>query len=90
MTGIDKRKTEGWFSRRHKTAEAHNEARAKRDTRVAQWEATMRENEQERAKRSPSQQLALLDKRLGKGRGAKKERARLKLQIEKKGRKKKD
>jgi hypothetical protein len=30
-----------------------------------------------RAKRTPKQQLALLDKRLGKGKGAKKEREKL-------------
>ena len=34
-------------------------------------------NAEERAKRSPHQQLAVLDARLGKGQGAKKERARL-------------
>lgn len=32
---------------------------------------------EERAKRSPKEQLALLDQKLGKGEGAKKERARL-------------
>jgi len=37
--------------------------------------------EAERATRSPAQQLAALDKRLGKGKGAKKERARLAKQL---------
>ena len=32
---------------------------------------------EERAERSPKHQLTLLDKRLGKGKGARKERARL-------------
>ena len=32
---------------------------------------------EERAKRSPKEQVALLDQKLGKGEGAKKERARL-------------
>lgn len=36
----------------------------------------------ERAKRSPQDQLALLDRRLGKGKGAAKERKRLRKQIE--------
>jgi hypothetical protein len=39
----------------------------------------------ERAKRTPEQQLALLDERLGRGAGAVKERARLKWQIENRG-----
>ena len=34
--------------------------------------------QKQRDKRSPEQQLAALDERLGKGKGAKKERARLK------------
>jgi hypothetical protein len=38
---------------------------------------------EERASRTPKQQLALLDKRLGKGKGAQKERARLSKEIEK-------
>lgn len=37
----------------------------------------------ERAKRTPKQQLDLLDRKLGTGIGAKKERAKLKKQIEK-------
>tara|TARA_B100000029_G_scaffold371504_1_gene365457 strand:+ start:1190 stop:1396 length:207 start_codon:yes stop_codon:yes gene_type:complete len=36
---------------------------------------------EERAKRSPQQQLELLDKRLGEGLGAKKERAKLQALI---------
>lgn len=46
-----------------------------------QDEADTRNNE--RANRSAKQQLALLDKRLGKGKGAKKERARLQKEISK-------
>jgi hypothetical protein len=37
-----------------------------------------------RAKRSPQDQLAILDQRLGEGRGAKKERAKLRAEIKKK------
>lgn len=36
----------------------------------------------ERAKRSPKQQLAVLDRRLGKGIGAKRERAKLAKELE--------
>ena len=37
----------------------------------------------ERAKRTPQQQLGQLDKMFGQGKGAKKERARLKKQLQK-------
>lgn len=75
-------KQPGWYSNRHKTAEAHNDWRARRDARVVVWEETMRENERARAKRTPQQQITVLDERLGKGKGAVKERKRLKAQIE--------
>ena len=40
------------------------------------------ENREARSKRSPEQQIASLDKRLGKGKGASKERGRLLKQME--------
>ena len=52
-------------------------------------QSSAKERKQRREKRSPQEQLALLDRRLGKGVGARKERARLKKLIkEKKERKK--
>lgn len=77
------------FSRRHMTAEAHIAAQHAREERVNRWLEVMATNEAERAKRTDAQQLALLDKRLGKGKGAKKERARLVARIEAKKAKKK-
>lgn len=67
----------GWYSRRYKTSEEHAKVQRKREERVFEWEQTMARNAAARAKRSPAQQIKVLDKRLGKGKGARKERARL-------------
>lgn len=75
-------KTENWFSRRYPTAEQHMAAVQAKQEAEADYFRRMDERVKARAKRSPSQQLAMLDQRLGKGKGAKRERARLLAQIE--------
>ena len=50
-----------------------------RKTEIAERVTALQE---ERAARTPAMQLALLDKRLGKGMGARKEREKLKAQLE--------
>lgn len=68
-----------WFSRRHETATAHHEAVAahrtahSKDARRARAETRA----EARVKRTPLEQLALLDARLGDGVGAFRERERL-------------
>ncbi len=52
-----------------------------RADRAEERKQTAKELTEERAKRSPQEQLALLDYKLGKGVGAVKERARLQAQI---------
>ncbi len=71
-------KQEGWFSKRYKTSAPHHAAQVAKAARVARGVATMIRNGLERAARSPREQLAVLDSRLGSGRGAKRERQRLK------------
>lgn len=72
------------FSRRHMTAEPLNLSRVAKEAKVEHWLEVMEYNAQERAKRSAAQQLAVLDKRLGKGVGAKRERKRLNEVVAKK------
>jgi hypothetical protein len=74
-------KQPGWFSRRYKTSEGLVKSRLAKELRVEDWLATMEEHEAARAKRSVAEQLAVLDQRLGKNKGAKKERARLKSHL---------
>jgi hypothetical protein len=64
-------KKEHWFSRRHQTSDAHLTVKAAREERRAKQRARVN------VVRTPSQQLAELDRRLGVGVGATKERARL-------------
>lgn len=76
-------KPQGWFSRRYQTAEQHIEAQQARIAKEEAYFARFNERVMARAKRTPAQQLAVLDERLGKGKGAKRERARLKAQLRK-------
>lgn len=73
------KKSKGWFSRRHQTAEAHQAAVGKylaEHGRTARKQGADERNAY-RASLSPAQQLIELDRRLGNGVGAVKERARL-------------
>lgn len=72
-------KRQGWYSRRHKTDEEHRQnlaANSLATRRQARREDAAVRNEL-RAMRTPQQQMALLNQRLGVGKGARKERERL-------------
>jgi hypothetical protein len=58
------------------------ESRRKREEHIERKFETVRRNKALRAKRSPEEQIAVLDDRNGVGVGAKKERRRLSLQID--------
>lgn len=65
------------FSRRHQTSEAHlAERRRTQDAREKQL-ANVADRQKARDARTNAQQLAALDRRLGKGIGARDERRRL-------------
>lgn len=70
-------KSEGWFSRRHKNREGLDKYREEKELDTQDFFYTLDSNRASRKNRSAKQQLALLDERLGKGIGAKKERKRL-------------
>jgi hypothetical protein len=63
-------------------SEKHTNAMFAYRKRMEKKQMTSEINAEERGKRSPKAQIDLLDKRLGKGIGAVKERARLNAQIE--------
>lgn len=70
-----------WFSRRHETSEAHKKAsavyQAERGKKARQLKAQTRQ--EVRSQRTPQEQLAELDQRLGNGQGASRERSRLQV-----------
>ena len=83
-------KPSGWFSRRYQSNEAHLAAQQAKMERVQDQILDSIERDEAAKNRTPEEQLARLDKMLGKGKGAKKERARLKKKIQdRKNRKKK-
>lgn len=76
-------KPQGWYSRRYQTAERHIRAEQARQAKVEAYFARLNERIEARANRTPAEQIAVLDQRLGNGKGAKRERARLQAQLRK-------
>lgn len=79
-TSADAKKA-GNYSRRHKTGDARQQTREGRAIDRTDKLEGARARGANAAARTPEQQLARLDARLGSGVGAKKERARLQEQI---------
>jgi len=74
-----------WFSRRHESSGPHFEAQANREAEkgpVAKAERVVKMYA-ERTARTSQEQIAILDQRLGVGKGAVKERAKLAALISK-------
>lgn len=73
-------KPAGWFSRRYQSSTNHDAARLAHTTK-SDRQGVAQANTDERNKRGASAQLEELDRRLGAGLGAKRERAALQLQL---------
>ena len=76
-------KPPAWFSRRNQTPDAFYAHQAAKRAKWAAQDAALLERAKARASRSDAEQLSRLDNLLGKGVGAKKERARLAKRINK-------
>ena len=74
-------KRSGWFSNRYQTAAAHLSAKEVKIAKETAWIQGIAKRAEDRRERTPQQQIAVLDKRLGEGIGAKRERKRLARQI---------
>lgn len=75
-------KKDGNHSRRYRTNAAHTEAHENWAARKGASLDDAKDRVEMSERRKPSEQLARLDRRLGKGVGAAKERAKLKKRIE--------
>lgn len=76
--GLDPVTQAGWFSRRHATSEAHDQTREQHGIARELRAEGVTSRKAARDALTARQQLNKLDRRLGKGVGATKERARLK------------
>ena len=75
-------RAKGWFSARHQTDEEFKKHQAHRELLEKGKLMSADVRKLVAAKRSPQEQLRLLDERLGVGVGAKRERAKLRKKIE--------
>lgn len=74
-------KAAGFFSRRHRTNEAHSHASARNADRWAFKFESASARQAASAKLTPASKLARLNAKLGRGKGATRERAKLAAQI---------
>ncbi len=72
-----------WFSHRNQTSTAHESTHRAREERRDSKIQNVQKRDKDRAQRTPQDQIGQLDKRLGFGAGAKKERSKLEVLIAK-------